>query len=169
MSLDMCALDECVFPMSTEAGNTKPQVFPKSMFPGMPFILLHSVPWVKLLNSHSYHWSPAPIIGWIEDAWNYCRGQCKYSTSHMSYFPDGYLWHKQIGHNRYLLEVAEQQLVYTALFNCIVAVWKYLPEWMSICCFKFCMRVNRTPHVGHWKGLSGPLVPGRMEGLMYKW
>lgn len=31
------------------------------------------------------------------------------------------------------------------------------------------MRVNLTPQVGHWKGRSGPLAPGRAEGLMYRW
>lgn len=43
------------------------------------------------------------------------------------------------------------------------------PEWMSMCCLRFCIRVKRTPHVGHWKGRSGPLSPGRVEGLMYRW
>ena len=45
-----------------------------------------------------------------------------------------------------------------------------LPEWISMCCFRFWIRVNRTPHVGHWKGLSGPLGLGRsvllVEGAM---
>ena len=45
-----------------------------------------------------------------------------------------------------------------------------LPEWMSMCCFRFWIRVNRTPHVGHWKGLSGPFGLGRsvllVEGAM---
>lgn len=46
----------------------------------------------------------------------------------------------------------------------------FLPEWISMCCFRFWMRVKRTPHVGHWKGLSGPFGLGLsvllVEGAM---
>lgn len=54
-------------------------------------------------------------------------------------------------------------------YVCSLCSWPHLPECMSICCFRFWMRVNLTPQVGHWKGRSGPLVPGRADGLIYRW